>query len=104
MGTGQHEGMALLIFGVSTLAQSISSSSISPSPLTKKIRSCIRSDTSLFIGGPTFPFLHLPVSFNKSISWQHGSVAVRSEVLHGIKVALQRIKSKKRKAKESGGK
>jgi hypothetical protein len=31
-------------------------------------------------------------------------VAVRSEVLHGIKVALQRIKSKKRKAKESGGK
>jgi HD-GYP domain-containing protein (c-di-GMP phosphodiesterase class II) len=54
------------------------------------------------MGGRTLPSLNLPVSFNKSISWQQGSGAVRGEVLHGIKVALPRIKNKRRKAKESG--
>ncbi len=45
----------------------------------------------------------LPVSFNKSISWQYGSGAIRGEVLHGIKVAFTRTKSRKRTTLEQGG-
>jgi hypothetical protein len=53
--------------------------------------------------GRTFSSLHLSVSFNKSISWQHGSKAVRGEGLHGIKVALLRTESRMRTTEVQGG-
>jgi len=51
----------------------------------------------------TFPSLHLPVSFNKSICWQQGSGSVRGKGIHGIKVALLRTNSSKRTTKEKWG-
>jgi len=63
---------------------------------SNEIPSCIRSDTSSFLDREHLPSSNLPVSFNKSSSWRYCSGAVAIEVLHGIKVALPRTKSRKR--------
>ena len=89
-----------------TRSSSISCPSISQHSLSNEIRACIRSDTLPFavhreieLSLPSY----LPVSFNKSKSWQHGRGSVRGEVLHGIKVALSRTKSSKRTTEKQGG-